>query len=240
MTERFAADSPDELLAYALDVVARNPASAEARRTLGMALCIAQRWREAREQLLWALRQPDTTGIARAIVLNNIAWADVMLNDPTLLDEADRCSAEAFAELAGVPAVLNTRGLVLALRGDTAGAISLLTQALGELPRKTKGDRVSDRVDKRVAGARPCATRRHIQRAQASDRGRAARAPRGGGGARPRRHRARGFGAREFAIAGRTARKRSAGRDLNPRYTALQAAPFGHSGTDARVDVAVR
>jgi hypothetical protein len=65
----------------------------------------------------------------RAIRLNALAWADVMLEDPALLAEADRFSEEALAVLPKHPALRGTRGAVLVAMGRPGEAVPHLRYA---------------------------------------------------------------------------------------------------------------
>jgi len=61
---------------------------------------------------------------------NNIAWADFMLADPNLLDEADRFSLQSLQATPWAPYAKGTRGAVLMELGRLDESIPLLRQAL--------------------------------------------------------------------------------------------------------------
>ena len=63
---------------------------------------------------------------ARAISLNNIAFADALIGGGKLLSEADRYSAQALAGLPWLRCVQNTRGTVLLFLGRLDEALTLL------------------------------------------------------------------------------------------------------------------
>jgi hypothetical protein len=64
------------------------------------------------------------------ILLNNIAYLNALLRDPSLLPEADDYSAQAFQHLPWVPAVIGTRGTVLVELGQFEEGIALLKKAM--------------------------------------------------------------------------------------------------------------
>jgi tetratricopeptide (TPR) repeat protein len=94
-------------------------------------------WSTAAEELRGMLdaQHPDPTpGIA-----NDLAWADVMQDDPALLEEADRLSALAFDRREpGDRLVHRTRGAVLLARGRLEEAQELLTFAFENDPKRYK------------------------------------------------------------------------------------------------------
>jgi tetratricopeptide (TPR) repeat protein len=91
-------------------------------------------YREAREAFLALEAAADTNKAidpaARAILWNNIAWADVRLADPGLLEEADAFSRRALEALSKNLSVMATRGTVLAALGRDEEARRLLVSAL--------------------------------------------------------------------------------------------------------------
>ncbi len=74
---------------------------------------------------------PDTL---RYMVLNNIAYADLMLEEQTLLPQADAFSAEAWKNVPWEPAVAGTRGAVLVALGQHQEGIELLRSAMVKSP----------------------------------------------------------------------------------------------------------
>ena len=89
-------------------------------------------YEEARAQCRGMLARVGLKPEVRAIVLNNIAYADYLLDRPDLLGEADSCSADALALLPWQSAVLGTRGAVLVALGRAAEALPLLQRALSD------------------------------------------------------------------------------------------------------------
>jgi tetratricopeptide (TPR) repeat protein len=87
-------------------------------------------YRPGRDLLHSLLTRADLNPSARALILNNIAWADLMLGDGGPLGEADAFSAEAWTALPWMPALCGTRGAVLVERGELDEGIRLLRTAL--------------------------------------------------------------------------------------------------------------
>jgi tetratricopeptide (TPR) repeat protein len=63
------------------------------------------------------------------IILNNLAYADIMLRDTTLLQEADALSKEALERTPWLPFVKGTRGAVLVELGNLDDGLRLLEEA---------------------------------------------------------------------------------------------------------------
>ncbi len=70
------------------------------------------------------------------ILLNNIAYLDALLRDPSLLPEADQFSAEALKHLPWLPAITGTRGTVLVELGQLDEGIALLKRSMSLSPDK--------------------------------------------------------------------------------------------------------
>jgi tetratricopeptide (TPR) repeat protein len=70
------------------------------------------------------------------ILLNNIAYLDALLQDPSLLPEADQFSAEALKHLPWVPAVMGTRGTVLLELGQLDEGLASLKKSMSLHPDK--------------------------------------------------------------------------------------------------------
>jgi tetratricopeptide (TPR) repeat protein len=96
---------------------------------LGASLLYLQEYAAARKHLLPLLQQEHESSI-RAIILNNLAWTDLMLGGEELLQEADRYSEEVLQLLPWVPSLRGTRGSILVELGDFEGGIRLLHEAL--------------------------------------------------------------------------------------------------------------
>lgn len=84
---------------------------------------------EARELFLALAADPELPTTLRWFVLNNLAWANYMLYDPSLRDEADRYSREALAAAKSSPHAMETRAAVLGWSGRHEEALPLLDRA---------------------------------------------------------------------------------------------------------------
>jgi tetratricopeptide (TPR) repeat protein len=85
---------------------------------------------EARDAYLRALNQLVMTREVQAILWNNIAWIDLMLADPALLEEANTFSRQALEELPWQSYVRGTRGSVLIELGQIDEGVRHVEQAL--------------------------------------------------------------------------------------------------------------
>ncbi|MCE5230228.1 hypothetical protein LLG95_11595 [bacterium] len=86
--------------------------------------------REAREEYIKLLQEAMDKPPARAIIENNIAYVDALMETPELLAEADEFSSRAMANLGWVPAVQGTRGMVLSWLGKIDEAATLLKSSM--------------------------------------------------------------------------------------------------------------
>jgi hypothetical protein len=96
---------------------------------LGLALCFLNDLRGGREQWRAVLHRSDVPGDIRPLMLNNVAWTDLMIGDADLLDEAARFSEEAVTQEPWRPPFLGTRGSVLIERGEVEDGLLLVRQA---------------------------------------------------------------------------------------------------------------
>ena len=101
----------------------------------------ARRYEESSAEYATLLETPGFMAaklpvLAVALVSNNCAWANVMLDDPQALKFADAASAKAIDLAANNPSVLGTRGLVLIEMGKVKAGRKLLTRSL-KLHRQT-------------------------------------------------------------------------------------------------------
>jgi tetratricopeptide (TPR) repeat protein len=99
---------------------------------LGVTRLAESDFESARESFQEGLRQPNIRPEHRALVLNNIAYTDFLLDRSELLAEADRFSAEAIGLVSGLPALKGTRGSVLIALGRVEEGCALLEQAFVE------------------------------------------------------------------------------------------------------------
>jgi tetratricopeptide (TPR) repeat protein len=120
------------------DALGRSPRLLLARMLNADWFVAAERWADAAKGLRAILADPlFEPAVGRAGVVlrsNNLAWADFMLDDPELLDEADRHSSVALAATPNDAALLGTRGAVLLARGDLVGAEEALLASLARNP----------------------------------------------------------------------------------------------------------
>lgn len=71
----------------------------------------------------------------RYVALNNIAYADILLKDPALLDEALAYSEQAYKNMAWEPAIIMTRGAALIMAGKLDEGTALMKSAMRQQPR---------------------------------------------------------------------------------------------------------
>jgi hypothetical protein len=97
---------------------------------LHQAYLYLRNYARARELLLGLRgRKEVAKGTLHYHILNNIAWTEVMLNNPRLLYDADDCSKEAFEEYPGNTNYRGTRGAVLVCIGQSEEGLKLLAEA---------------------------------------------------------------------------------------------------------------
>jgi len=121
---------------------ARNPHSVVLRTWLGVRAITNEEYVDARaifrELVEEDRRMPPSLGhrkdMLRSISMNNLAWCDLMLDDPALVEEALEMSAGATGLLPEHPAVRGTRAFALILGGRSAEGLDLGLAAY----RKTK------------------------------------------------------------------------------------------------------
>lgn len=81
------------------------------------------------------LRERDLEEIPaewRAIMINNVAWSDLVSRDPELIPESLDFSAQAYRALPWMPEIKGTRGSILMETGEVEAGMTLLQQALAE------------------------------------------------------------------------------------------------------------
>lgn len=93
-----------------------------------------EEYAKARENFLKVLdcKENLSEGI-KYIAMNNIAYMNVMLEDASLLAEADEYSAQAYKNLSWEPIMGGTRGAVLIALGQIDEGITLLKKAMGNV-----------------------------------------------------------------------------------------------------------
>lgn len=96
----------------------------------GATLLQMNRGLEGRADLTKALAAAELDPGLSCLLHNNIAYADILIEDPKLLDEADRFSKEALEILPWNASFMGTRGAVLLALGRIEEAIELLERAM--------------------------------------------------------------------------------------------------------------
>lgn len=95
------------------------------------ALCLDRcDYAEARERFMALLQPASALPGWRFIVLNNIAYADALTGDPSLLPEADAYSEEAYRNIPWVASAIGTRGTVLVEMGRYEEGIRFLKESV--------------------------------------------------------------------------------------------------------------
>lgn len=88
---------------------------------------------EARTIFAQLLEKSDATNkILHALLLNNLAAADILFDRQGLLEEADTLSAQVYRSFPWIPAFKGTRGSILMELGELDEGIALLKQAMEE------------------------------------------------------------------------------------------------------------
>lgn len=111
--------------------------SSVARNMLGLIQLSRGEYQASRETFITLLESEEAKEAGfRFIVLNNIAYLNALIGDPSLLPEADQYSSEAFKHLPWVPPVSGTRGTVLIELGQFEEGIALLKKSMASHPDK--------------------------------------------------------------------------------------------------------
>jgi hypothetical protein len=96
----------------------------------GIVLLDLKRFAEAGDVFRELLNKSNLDDPNKGILLNNIAWVDLLTGDPNLLPEADQYSAEAMSKLEWAPSVRGTRGCVLIELGRVDEGLTLVSSAM--------------------------------------------------------------------------------------------------------------
>jgi tetratricopeptide (TPR) repeat protein len=102
---------------------------------LGFAYSHLREYDKARAAFLQVLECAEKPSESvKFLALNNIAFADLMLEDPALLAQADEYSELAYKNCPWEPAITGTRGGVLVALGKVATGLDLLKKAMALNP----------------------------------------------------------------------------------------------------------
>jgi len=96
------------------------------------------KYREARDIYLAILSRPESKPEFQSQLWNGIAWLDLRIDDPTLLEEADQFSRRAIEDDPWSSLVRGTRGSVLIELGQIDEGYPLVEQAFQENDRDAK------------------------------------------------------------------------------------------------------
>ena len=110
--------------------LAEHPGNVFLQHTLGVTLTELGEVAKGRELYLALLATSGLEPQMRALSLNNLAWADCLLGDPNLLEEADRSSEEALRTAPWMPAFKGTRGSVLVDLERVDEGLALLRESM--------------------------------------------------------------------------------------------------------------
>jgi tetratricopeptide (TPR) repeat protein/uncharacterized protein YlaI len=86
----------------------------------------------ARECFIKLLDRESKQPLFRPLMMNNLAYVDALMEDPALLEEADRSSQAAMSAAGWVPAIKGTRGTVLAALGRVDEGLKLLQESMAQ------------------------------------------------------------------------------------------------------------
>jgi tetratricopeptide (TPR) repeat protein len=135
--QAYAKNDFDSAISWVDRALSLDVNSGVAQNVLGIIQMARQEYHDSRETFLRLLETEDARqpGL-RYILLNNIAYMDALLHDPSLLPEADEFSAEALKHLQWIPAIMGTRGTVLLELGKLDEGIALLQKSMSLHPDK--------------------------------------------------------------------------------------------------------
>ena len=116
------------------------PNNPHVRNGVGVRLLGEGKAAEARECFVDLLKDETAKPILRAVYMNNVAYANLLLGDPALLEEADQYSQEAMTWLASSAPVKSTRGAVLIQLGRLDEALPLVLDGYAQQPPWAKAE----------------------------------------------------------------------------------------------------
>lgn len=118
--------------------LSRYPKSKMLANSLSVVLINTDRYEEGRKllvRLLTLTKADEDGGLPRALILNNIAWSNLMIGDKALLQEADEYSQLAYGAFNDVTSFQNTRGATLIEFGKVDEGISLISSSRSSIER---------------------------------------------------------------------------------------------------------
>lgn len=127
--QKNALDAARAMIARGLELL---PNYAAALNILGVIQVQQQDYAGAKQLFLGLLTRTDLDVSLKYAAINNVAYCNVLLEDPALLPEADTFSQDAMRHLPWHPAIVGTRGLVLAHLGQVEEGLAMLKRAMDE------------------------------------------------------------------------------------------------------------
>ena len=120
----------------------KYPENSFLRNGLGIACLELGQFREARSIFTSLLNRNEASKLLHAVLLNNLAYADILCDRHGLLEEADNLSLQVYRNFPWVPAFKRTRGIILVELSRIDEGIALLRQAMegNEEPRSIAVD----------------------------------------------------------------------------------------------------
>jgi tetratricopeptide (TPR) repeat protein len=123
--------------AFAEKGAALYPENPNVLNALGYAYVNSSQFLKSRQIFMQTLNFTENLPVAtKAMLLNNVAFANLMLDDPALLPEADHFSEQAYQFLSWEPSIAGTRGATLVALGRPEEGLELLEGALKKNPDK--------------------------------------------------------------------------------------------------------
>lgn len=120
----------DEAVRWYTEGLEKYPESAGLRNDLGVALLRRRDYPRAREVLLPILSDEKAEPFFRGVTLNNVAYADLLLERADLVEEALRFSEEAMRLVGWNPPIRGTRAAALVVGGKLDEGLALAKEML--------------------------------------------------------------------------------------------------------------
>ncbi len=125
-------DEDEAAMALSLEGLKRFPDDPSLETMQGASLMGLERYEEAREIFVRLRGLPESSPEYQAMLLNNIAWANLLSREACRLAEARELSEKAYRILPWEAYINGTRGSVLVETGEVEAGMTLLQQALAE------------------------------------------------------------------------------------------------------------